>query len=385
VPANSLTLIAALGAILFPSVWTLFSGLLAMRLRGPEGADIWQRYVGRLRALNLLAVPAWWVMCDVLNGPGVNRGAMVDSPAWAVLVLPLGLGIGMARFLCLLAGRKFDTRHWTIWDFLSSSFWVTLSSTIPLLLFAVGIDAVDDWKFTGIFWLAAAGFLSVFATARLRIAGGFKPQLVKSGDLFKRSFAIAKQMGVPLKGVFVLPAGRGRGVNAHSAPGFIGTTDICVHRMKGKQLDFAIGHELAHIQAKHGRSGRRIVICAYRGMAIISLANPYLPIIFRAIFRIVAILVPVLVSYSISRRSEYAADRAALDLTGDPESAIRALAILHRNSRVATRFNRFDELLLTHPSLWKRIEAIAEAAHIPSQRIDVIKEQFHARNEPLAE
>jgi len=383
--ANNLIFVVTAGATLLPAAWTLFTGLLAARRSGAEDVEIWLKYVSRLRALNLLAVPAWWVICGVLSEPGVSHGATVNWPAWTVLILPLGIGIGLARFLSLLVGRKFDDRHWTLGDFLGSSAWNTLSSTVPLLFFAAGVDAIDDWRLTGILWLGAAGILSRFARAHLRMSSGFRPQLVKSGDLFKRSFAIAKQMNIPLKGVFVVPTGRGRLMNAHSAPGFIGMTDVCIHRMKGQQLDFAIAHELAHIQAKHGRRERQTVVCAFLGMATLSLASSHLPLILQCVFKFLAILVPVLLGYFISRRFEYAADGIALRFISDPESAIRALVALHLSSGGPARISRFHELLLTHPSLSKRIEAIVDAAHIPRERVAGVLRQFDIGNEPLAE
>lgn len=60
-----------------------------------------------------------------------------------------------------------------------------------------------------------------------------------------------------------------------------------------------------------------------------------------------------------------AADRAAVDFTGEPEIAVRALANLHKIHDVPSQFDKFTELFMTHPGLLGRVQAIADASQMP--------------------
>jgi Zn-dependent protease with chaperone function len=288
----------------------------------------------------------------------------------------LSIGVAAARFLTSLIGRRFDDRHWTTVDFLRFSLWGTLASTLPLLLFAAGIDALDNWQIIGLLWIVSAGLLARFSRGNLRMAAGFKPRLVKSGEMYKRSFALAEKMGVPLIGVFVVPAGKGRSINAHSAPGFIGMIDTCVHCLRGAQLDFVIAHELDHTQRQDGPKHLRIAAAVFCGMGALTFVATRLPWMWQAPIKFVVILFPILVFHAVSRRSELAADRAAVEFTGDPETAIRSLVALnHWSGGASARKNR-GELLASHPSFSTRINAIARFGHVPDDRVKKICEQF---------
>jgi Zn-dependent protease with chaperone function len=261
------------------------------------------------------------------------------------------------------------------------SVWNSLSSTVPLLLFAVGIDALCNRSLIGVLWIGGAGLLYRFAKAGLLSAEGLKPQLVKSGDLYKRSFTLAKQMGIHLIGVFVYPTGRGKLMNAHGGAGFIGMTDVCVHWLRGAQLDFVIGHELAHVQQKHGEMERRIGVGSYLGVAALAIAVPHSPLFFQVFVKFGVILIPLLVYEYISRRFELAADRIAVELTGEGEAAIRALTNLDYRSGAPNECNSFDELFLTHPDLSRRIDAIARTGQVSIESVIRIRQELSDRAE----
>jgi Zn-dependent protease with chaperone function len=329
--------------------------------------------------LNLLAVPAWWSLSDALIESGTRLNPISGYPSWVLLVVPLSVGLTAARFLTNWTDRRIDNRRWTITDLLRLSLWNSFSSTVPLLLFAVGIDSLCDRSLFGVLWICGAGLLVFFAKAGLLSAEGLKPQLVKSGDLYKRSFTFAKQMGIHLLGVFVYPTGRGKLMNAHGGAGFIGMTDVCVHRLRGAQIDFVIGHELAHVLQKHGEKERRIGVGAYFSVVALVFAVPHLPLIWQVFFKFSAILIPLLVCYYISRRFEFAADRIAVELTGEGEAAIRALATLYYHSGVTAKSNIISELFSSHPSLYRRINAIARVGQVPIESVIRIRQEFNGR------
>lgn len=59
----------------------------------------------------------------------------------------------------------------------------------------------------------------------------------------------------------------------------------------------------------------------------------------------------------------------AVDFTGEPETAIRALASLHKIHEVPARCNRFAELFMTHPVLERRVNVLANFGRIPAGRL----------------
>jgi len=376
---SNLYIVAVIGALLSPAVWSLVFGLLALHTKESERTAHWTMYIRRMRVLNLLAVPAWWSLSGAFSECVAKRNSTLDLPEWVFLVAPLCLGIAVARFVTCAFDGEIVGRRWTVTDLFRLSFWSTVSTTLPLLTLAGGIDAVYERNMVGVLWVGCAGILALIGKMRLRTAEGLNPRVVKSGELFRRSFAMAKRTGVRLRRVFVVPVGRGRLLNAWGGGGSITMTDVCIHWLHGAQLDFVIGHELAHIQQKHGWRNLRIAGAVYAGIAALTLAVPHLPFIWRVFFKFGVILIPLLVFYSVSRRFEFAADRTALEFTGEGEIAIRALATLYFRSGVPANCNNFDEMFMTHPSLWRRIDAIARVGQVPIECVTSFRKQFNER------
>lgn len=90
---------------------------------------------------------------------------------------------------------------------------------------------------------------------------------------------------------------------------------------------------------------------------------------------VLIILVPLVISYSFSRSCEYEADRIAVEVTGDPDSGIRAITRLYRVSDAPVRTGRLTELFQTHPALFKRVEAIGRVASLPADKVNRTFEQ----------
>jgi Peptidase family M48 len=76
---------------------------------------------------------------------------------------------------------------------------------------------------------------------------------------------------------------------------------------------------------------------------------------------------------SSRRRFEYSADREAVDFSDDPETAIRALANLHKFRELPEAHDSFTELFMTHPTFAKRVQAIANG-HMPADLVADILE-----------
>ena len=170
--ANNLYLIAVIGAVILPVVWSLAHIFLALRSEELTQATNWPVYLRRMRILNLLAVPGWWSLSGSLIEFDAKRGLSFAWPAWVLLVLPLGVGVTSARFLTGWTASRIDGRRWTVADLFRLSIWGSLSSTVPLLFFAAGIDALRDWSLSGVLWIGGAGLLANSAKGGLWSAEG---------------------------------------------------------------------------------------------------------------------------------------------------------------------------------------------------------------------
>jgi Zn-dependent protease with chaperone function len=272
------------------------------------------------------------------------------------------------QLTCYALDRWFLSRRWTTTDLLRLTFWRTVSPTIALLLLATGFNAIYERRLVCILWFAIAAVVAVVGMLGLRSAEGMKLQEVKGGELYKRAFALAKATETPLKRVYIVPAGRGHLTNAYGASNMIAVTDNYGKFLTAAQLDFVIGHELGHAKGKHGRKRLLITAAVTAAMALVCFSMSNLPLLYRPLLDLVAVFVPVLTYYCLSRHFEYAADAAGVELTRNPLTAIRALASLHLVTGAPMDWDRLTELFMTHPAITRRARAIGERGGISPDR-----------------
>lgn len=323
----------------------------------------------------LVTVAAWWALWDLKAGAAfISRLTLrlgwvdpIPPKVFLFWVLPIA-GIAAVQLICYSLDRVFLSRRWTTIDLLRLTLWRTASPTIALLFLATGFNAIYDRKSIGILWLVIAAVVAILGMLRLRSAEGMKLQEVKGGALYKRAFALAKVTKTPLKRVYVVPAGRGHLTNAYGAAHTIAVTDNYGKFLTSAQLDFVIGHELSHAKGKHGRKKLLITaaVIATLAFACFSMSRFLFP--YRPLLDILVVFVPVLTFYFLSRRFEYAADAAGIELTRNPVTAIRALVNLHRITEAPMDCGKVTELFMTHPALTRRARAIGEKGGISPDR-----------------
>ena len=304
---------------------------------------------------------------------------MPGFPAWVLVAVPPFISILLARIVAYWSQAMVFAKGWTRHDIFRLAWWRTLSSTVPLLMLAIGIDAVFNMSPLGLLWMSCAGVTMLFATARLRRAEGINFRPVKSGELYKRSVVMSKRMGVRLRRVCVVPFGRGRLTNAYSGWGEIAITDDYGHWLHGSQLDFVIGHELAHAKQKHGLKALLTMTGVFAALAAVTFVIPPMAAGWRIVFNFCVLLLPVATFNALSRYFEYAADRASVALTGGAEVAIRTLITMYRHSEVPTENSGIEDLFSTHPGLWRRVNAIARGAQISAQEVSKLRRDFNQR------
>ena len=178
----------------------------------------------------------------------------------------------------------------------------------------------------------------------------------------------ANRLGIRKPGVFIKHAHE---LNAY-ALGFPGSAFVVLHSgtvhaltMAPRELQFIIGHELAHIK------------CSHVVWQTIAARNPIL-----GRMPILNYVLPLFFSWW-SRQAEYTADRGGLIACKDLPASRKALARLVIGPELFDRFNleefmqqarnedlstRASELFSTHPLLAKRLSALTEFAESPLGR-----------------
>jgi len=357
------SLIAPLMLPLAMTVW--FRSRAMQEADESERAQRWIALCQWLQVVFPCTVALWWSLWDLqgvsalLEGQ-LRRQTFVD-PALASLAIFMGLpvaAIGTARLIVSASGRTILETKWTSRDVMALVFWRTVSPTVALLFVAAGFDAIYSRKWGGVVWLFAAALLGVLGEARARAAEGINMRRVKSGDCYKRAFAMAESMNIKLSRVYMVPTGRGHLVNAFGAPRSIAVTENYGKLFRGSELDSVIGHELVH--GKEWHSIKKLVVWPVLITAL-GLLYRFLPSVLiplRPVLDVIVILFPILVHRFISRRFEYAADAGSVAFTKNPNAAVQALIHLYEASQAPEERNRFLELFMTHPALNNRIRAI---------------------------
>jgi len=164
--------------------------------------------------------------------------------------------------------------------------------------------------------------------------------------------------------------------NAYGGQTLIAVTDDYGHWLHGSQLDFVVGHELAHVKQKDAVKTLVTIAGMFFALSAMTFFIPPLPMRWRIFFNFGVILFPLMMFYALSRHREYAADRLAVEATGEPEMAIRALASLYRHAEVPTERSKFAELFSTHPGLWRRIDTIARLGGVSPEHVSDVRGSF---------
>lgn len=287
---------------------------------------------------------------------------------WIAPIFSTALLEGVSR----LGDRAVLMRTWAATDILRLTCWSTVAPPIALLMAAAGFHAILEGSWIGAFWLIGVGIAAVVGPSRLRAAQGIKLRQVKSGTLYNRAFRLAKRVGVRLDRVYVVPPGRGHLTNAFGLWRGIALTDNFGEYLSGSQLDFVIGHELAHVRGGHARRKFLLVMLLVVILLPLSFGFSHVVPVFRPFLMLVVLFVPLLALYRLSRFFEYSCDREAIGFTGDPESGLHALASLYRMTGSPVKCGRIVELFSTHPSLVNRLDAITRAGDIPADRARIV-------------
>ncbi len=150
-------------------------------------------------------------------------------------------------------------------------------------------------------------------------------------------------------------------MNAYAIPqeGRISIGDRLYRHLNREEIEFILGHEMRHL----GHPDRHAARHAFHAPFVQGLMTLVSPLSIgvtslSAAFGVMGCMVAAtaaqfLVSRKLDRMIEYDCDRAAVEMTGNPEAAIRALVKLPQRDRWT--------IFSTHPSIHDRTQRIADS------------------------
>ena len=241
---------------------------------------------------------------------------------------------------------------------------------VPLAIFlgsASGIN--EDWRLGALAVPVAYVVYRLLAAYVGRwITHGL--EILTHGELMDAASAIASKAGVKLTAVYVLGNRDTREVNAFAGgAGVMAMTRGLIERLTRRELIAVMSHEVGHLR------GRHVAMSSLAFWAYIILSGPLTGALIKYAHAPVWVftlpLMPVgyiLAVTFLSRKNEFNADARAVDLTGDPEATIAALARLRMLTRTPVAWGGIQGSILSHPSMRDRVLAIARHAGIAEER-----------------
>jgi Zn-dependent protease with chaperone function len=366
-----------------PVLFVIWLGRRALSAPAADKAAVWFSYMRYLQWTATTALVGWWIASETIHLVPVlkflSTGWLATAwrfPVTAVIVdwVPPCLLWILCFALSHPVQEKLRGLKWTRRELVLQGVYSVCAALIPMALFLTGLQTLGIAGFRkAMLWFVAAFVVRLLAAGALQKLMGTQPQALTTGDLRDHAFGMAERLGVKVQQVYVVPAGKGRIANAFARSGnTIAFTDFLLQRMSRAEVNYVLGHELTHLKHKHpGKIAAARVASMFGAFFVVGLAMPFgleSPILRYGTILAIVTLFPLL----WSRRFEYAADAGAVELTGDPRSAISALFKLSSLNMMPLHWSKWSEKWLTHPSSLRRAQAIARKAGIPVEQIQEI-------------
>jgi STE24 endopeptidase len=392
-----------------PPEWTRPAGILAGLFLVPIGLVFWRRWAA-LRAAGDPAV-AWyrfwrwvhWITLGTwgvwLTGMAVLRGRelfLFSLPGtggyaidWIVTLAPPWLVMLLCGAVSQEVFARLSKADITKTEILRRTASGLAVKLIPLLLVLVGLWALIEQRHqAAVAWLFAAWGVRMAGAWLASGQQSLTPHAVTTGELRDRIFTMARQAGVILKQLYILPTGKMRQANAFALRGqSVIITDHLLQSLSRREVDAIAAHELGHLKYRHHTWLLAIVL----GVLFVGpmIWGPILPIALLGSslrYLPVGLVLALVIFYFVSRRFELQTDSYAAWLTGDPEALITGLIRVHKLNLMPMRWGKWEEGLLTHPSTDRRLEAIARHNGISRQRLEeLVNETQTGADQPLSE
>ena len=361
--------------VLIPLFVVLFvPGLMAYALRVKAGAARADQKVNWLVWMNWILLGSWLYWISALNvtdlvslaarvgvaQTGAGTAAFVVAVGIVVFAAPplLAIAACMTAMAPLLSATREHFQR-----VLARQVVAEASIIVPLAIFLVGLGLGEEGlRLTPVDPVLAIGaaYLVYRTLAWVTWKQTYvRTEPVESGELFARARALAAKAGVKLARLSLRRTRIPEEANAFATSGdAIVLTESLVRGLTPREVDAVLAHELGHHKEGHLAFGVGQAVffgCLIFGWPALSWAVRVagaplwvetLPIVPLAI---------VIGQGWFSQRREYAADARAVELTGDAEGKIAALARLAQLSRIPARDGGMMGSILSHPSMEARV------------------------------
>ena len=316
---------------------------------------------------------AWWLELGIV--------LLVLAGAYRLLTLPLHWlgGYRLPRRVGLLHQ---SLRGW-LWDAMKAALIVaTLGLLAVLTVYALLRVTPWWWLWGAAIFLAGYTLLALVAPIWL-VPLFYRLTPLPDGELLARLLTLARRVGVPVTGVFVVDQSR-KSRTANAAVTGLGRTrrillfDTMLDQFTADEIEAVLAHELAH--QLHGDIRRGLLVqgaltlvtfwiadLALRwGVGWLGLAGPA-DIAGLPLFGLILVLLSLAalpVANGWSRRVEWQADRFALETIPDPRAFIGSmerLATLNLAERAPHHLEEF--FLYSHPAIARRIAHARQFRH----------------------
>ena len=366
-----------------PVLFVFWLGRKALSAPAADKAAVWFSYMRYLQWTLSGALIGWWIASESIHLVPLlkflSTGWLASAwrfPVTAIIVdwIPPCLVWILCFALSHPVQEKLRGLKWTRRELVLQGVFSVCAALIPLALFLTGLQTLGSADFRkGMLWFVAAFAVRLVAAGALQKLMGTQPQSLTTGDLRDHAFGMAERLGVKLQQVYVVPAGKGQMANAFARTGnTIAFTDFLLQRMSRAEVNYVLGHELTHLKHKHpGKIAAARVASMFGAFFVVGVATPFgmeSPLLRYSLILAILTFFPLF----WSRRFEYGADAGAVEVNGDPRSAISALFKLSSLNMMPLHWSKWSEKWLTHPSSLRRAQAIARKAGIPVEQIQEI-------------
>ena len=352
-------------------------------LAAPPGnvAAVW---FGFARRAQWLAISAWLAWLAAVSLAGVDTvlsvalrpvgPLMMSMGLWIFTVLPPALASLSIQAISHDVQRRVRGAEASMSEHVRSSALQLAALLVPLTLLALAVPAF----LLGHAALAAVAGVGVILSRvwllrRFTEVNGVSPRAITTGPLRDRLFDLAARAKVPIKQLYVFPSSRGRLANAFAVSnGTVILTDYLLEHLSEREVVAALAHEIGHLKHDHPR--KLLFTMIFPMIFVLFSMSAFQPVFHYPFVAglIAAVLLSSFTTMLVARRFERVADRFAVDLTGDPEALITALARLARLNHVPMDWGLLAEKSLTHPSTLRRARAIAAYAVLPADRVSAL-------------
>jgi len=369
------------GFLFLPLIFVSWLGRRALSAPPDRAASVWFSYMRYLSWTLNLSLIGWFATVEAFDcrellqfvfSAGQANYTWIPAVSYEVLMWCTPVVIWIS---CLVLSKSVQEKlrgvSWTQSELALQALYSFCGSFIPLAMWIGAFVSLTSGTYrTAVFLFAGALIVKLFAKGKLAKLLGMQPHALTSGDLRDVAFAIAQRLGVPLQQIYLIPSGKGRMANAFARTGnTIAFTDYLLSQMTKREVNFVVAHELTHLQKKHPNKLAGIVGGVAAGLTmVVTMFRSFLDL--SSYFTYAAIIVAsTVITYTFTRRFEYEADAGAVAATGDPQAAICALFKLAQLNLHPLQWSRWSEKWITHPSMMRRVRAIAVRAQIPEVSI----------------